>query len=215
MLKQLEKRFDKKLHEQVLERLEAEFEKLQEALAKEKTEQVEPKQNETELQQEIETRTEPDEYTKSIETEEQGIEAIETKTEPEVEEAELPNEEGLHEIDNELGWLSEHDETKLPEISEENEAIELEEPGPESIETAETLADQEPIEQPAVEINEPLPTEVPIEEPVDLETEQLADLEPLLDQIEPIEPIEPIEALPEILPEALEEEPEVIEGEAY
>jgi hypothetical protein len=264
MLKQLEKRFDKKLHEQVLEKLEAEFEKLQETLAKERAEREELEEmrgrqieaffeehadeftekllmgdfdnpeptesieanggakiteNEAIVPQEIETEENIEanrkEMLKTEEDTQNEIEQIKETAETENDRIEPPNEDELYEIDDELEWFRDH-ETELQEISE------LIEPEPEqtleTIEILEPIANQEIIERP-VELNEPLPTEIPIEEPIDLEAEQLVDLEPILDQIEPIEPdvIEPIEVelLPNMFPEALEEEQEAIEVEAY
>ena len=240
MLKQLEKRFDKKMQEQVLERLEAEIKELQEAF-KEKSEAVE--KPDTQEQEKIESAL-PEMAKQELESEEPNVEAndktsaetklydaqseIEEQTRAEApaeaklqetEEAELPTEDELYEMDGDLG--EQIDETELTEASEEHEAIEpeLEEPTLEPIETLESLTNQELIEQTAVDLLPPQNEPVASENPIDIEVEQLEDLEPLLDQIEPIEPelIEPIEidGLPELLPEALEEEQEVIEGEAY
>jgi len=245
MLKQLEKRFDKKLQEQVLERLEAEMKELEEAL-KEKAESVEA----TDIQEQIESISpetarqelepkEPNakdtEATEINETSEETKpydaqpEIEQTETQPSAEprknvesENELPTEDELYEIEDDFEWLREQiDETEIPDVSEEQEAIgsETEEPRLEHeldpLETSEQT-NQELIEQQVIEsvLNEI----APLEEHVEIEPEQLADLESILDQIEPIEPplIEPIEE--NLLPEPLEEEvveEEAAEGEAY
>lgn len=216
MLKQLEKKFDKKLHEQVLERLEAEFEKLQEALAKEKAEQEEIEQTEqyeSLEQKEIEpqTKTEQEEYSKLVEPEpEETIEATNAKKELPTEtesENELPSEEELYEIDlseDDIEWLRE----QIPEIETEAEAQEpdseiLEKPESEILDNLEPNEVSERTEVLPVEGNEPLES-----------------LEPVLDQLEPLElELANVEALPEIKPRAVlpevEAEDEAAEEEAY
>jgi len=249
MLKQLEQRFDKRLHEQVLEKLETEFEKFREILYKESAEREEieemiMKENEAFLKEHKDELIEklltgdldnpevrPKETNESVRSEPKAVaeenigsgdsrekldageevKQRETKDPIETMEAEKAEIETLSdefcEIDDDLEWLGELDESP-PEINEEKKVIEPEQTLEPTSEPIETLVSQEPMEKP--EINEAEAAQ--LENPVEIGDEQLKDLEPILDQIEPIEPeeIKPIEVGIEIAPEIL---PEDIEGE--
>jgi len=234
MLKQLEKRFDKKLHEQVLERLEAEMEKFEEAI-KEKSEAVEnsdvPEQERIEsiLSEKLEQEPESDElknedseaykannktseekklYDAQPETEQRTETQVPEEPNPQETETAEPLSEGeLFEPEDDLEWLREQGDEAEPEQSDAKPTETMEQ------------RDRELLQQLVIE--KVLSEILPLEEPVEIEPEQLADLEPILDQIEPIESelIELVEANPltEILPEPLEEEvieEEALEGEA-
>jgi hypothetical protein len=214
MLKQLEKRFDKKLHEQVLERLNTEVEKLEEALEKERTEREDleertMRENENFLEEhkdelveklligdvdnpEVEPTFDSKAKKESEGSEDEGSPA-------DAKEVEMPTEEELHEI-----------EEKSTETNEENKVIEP------MIESVEQMTNPEPAAESEIGVNEI----DSLENPVEIGIEQLQDLEPILDQIEPIEPGEMklvekgAEIAPEIQPENIEEEP-VEEGETY
>jgi len=214
MLKQLEQRFDKKLHEQVLERLEAEIEKLRETLYKERAEREEidemiMRANEAFLEEHKDELIEklligdmdnPD--TK------QRFEVDNAKSETKAEEIEAAHNEPkevseAEELDHEVHEADENPESlREPEsLLEKNEDNELMEPKQIS-EPIEATANQESVENAEPGVSE---TEVAtLENPVEIGSEQLQDLEPILDQIEPIE--KGIEIAPEILPENIEEE---------
>lgn len=112
------------------------------------------------------------------------------KTEQAIEKVELSNKDTLYQIDYENEQLEEQVDEKLelPDVKEENEAIE-----PVQLETP---ADHEPIGQP-VEVSEiPLINKIAqLENPINLEVEHLEGLESILDQIELVEPEEEIEAV--------------------
>lgn len=224
MLKQLEKRFDEKLEQKILERMETEFEESQEVL-KEKSEAVEnsdiPEQEKIEsaLSEKLEQESEPDEpktedsesyemndknseETKLYEAQpeilaEQKTE-VDASTEKTKETEGLLSETELFEPEDDLEWLREQGDEAEQQLKP-NETLEQ--------------RDRELLEQLVIErvLNEI----APLEEPVEIESEQMEGLEQVLDQIEPLEPEvkEPVEANPltEILPEPLEEE--VIEEE--
>jgi len=224
MIKQLGKsRSDRKLHEQVLEKLEAEIEKLRETLYKERAEREEidemiMRANEAFLEEhknelieklligdmdnpETKQRFEVDNAKSETKTEE--IET--TQNEPkEISEAEELDHEP-HETDESPESLREL-ESPL-EKNEDNEVTEpkqIQEPESESIEV---MASQE-----SVENAEPGVSEATLENPVEIGVQQLQNLEPLLDQIKPVE--KGIEIAPEILPENIEEQA-LEEEEAY
>ncbi len=206
MLKQLEHRFDEKLEEDILWRLETEFRELKEAL-REKSEADKDPQGPTERIEASNEENEPQQgNTGATSFTSLNIPDFESESgtkDVEIPEMELQNDNGLYGIGDGFGWLEElMGETALPGINEH----EIFESNPEP-----TMDDGlETVKEP-VELSQPLDQTEPIEhlpEAMD-PLAQSDDLEPLFDQIEPLdtELVPPIEqmVMPEILPELADE----------
>jgi len=200
MLKQLEKRFDEKLEQEILERMETEFKELKAALI-EKSEAGSKAQKknieagpEEEAQDQLETTELIDIYTQkssektSTEAQAKLSEQIEAPTQEE-DEAELPIRDSSYDVEEKTEWLREQVENE--ELVEPNGQIE--EIGQAfalpaldlALEANEPVETDQVTEQPAIELDEPMDEIVPTEtDGVKLQQ----DIETILDQIEPLEP---------------------------
>ncbi|MCW4002632.1 MAG: hypothetical protein NWE95_01795 [Candidatus Bathyarchaeota archaeon] len=242
-IKKLEKRLEKVLQEQVHESLEAELNELKTTLAGKETiedMQQKEKENAPEIEkQEQENKNETMDG-ESAESSQKHANEINPEPKPEASEPAEKQETAKNEMQSELSDMDElyNEEDELEWLREEVEDTDLNE----TVENAEvpTMEKSQVMEQPlsplealeaerleAIQQPEMLPNySAPLESPLEMGPEQVEDLEPLLDQIEPIgtELIQPIEAasmpgiLPELMPENIEgvtEPTEATEGQVY
>jgi len=243
MLKELEQRFDHKLHDQVLERMAQEFQTLFEAMTNdaEQSPDIETFPVKSQSPQ-IESTTQDTSVPKPEETEHneqmEALSANETETMT----------DKLFDIDEAQEWLNEDTESEPSEgaelkidiptiepISLESNPIEPEIPTPTMIEpqaqSQEIIEPQdniEPIETnqndiPQIEnsldfesIESPIGYESPLESfESPLESNLFEGVDDILDLIDPLQAIEPIEPWIEAMPETLPETEEAMEAEAY
>jgi hypothetical protein len=246
-IKKLEKRLEKVLKDQVHESLESELEELKAVIegkgSVEDTQQQEIENTGPEIGQEQEIdfgnpdAAEPiervgksaDETNPKIEVE--APEPFEKRKplEAESEDEELHSIEDLYNEEEELDWLREElDDADIDKIGENTEALTQENLEPISEQPISPLETLEPkgLDALGQQSDVPLNDFAPLETIPEIGPEQMADLEPLLNQIEPLEigPALPIEAtpipgiLPELMPENIEEsieEAEAVEGQGY
>lgn len=209
MVKQLEKKFDEKLEQEVLERMETGFEELQAALA-------EKSEASSSAQKEIEAGPEEEAQNQLETTELIDIGNQKTSTEAQ---AELQIRDSSYDVEEKIEWSKERINDELAETCEQSEASVQPEAIPTLDHSLEPFETNQDIEQPTPEANN-LMNEI---SPMDMdEAELYQDLEPIIDQIEPLEseqlettvPIEAtLDAVATIKPEQPPPEPMIADAQ--